>query len=391
MKAGVLLLVSLMASFCSAFRTQSTRLLSTYTRTTPGCRVKSVERLQAPSRLFSLSAKDEECLRQAIECAKNGLGVTFPNPAVGCVLVDQSTGDVLGKGFHPRAGYPHAEVFALFEAAGLVPDGIQAAKEIVQKPEDDMEDGVVENLLMKYACADGGDKLFGDLFADKSVTAYVTLEPCSHFGLTPPCAYSLATAKVNRVVVGFRDPNPRVDGGGVQFLREVNVTVDMAADDKPDIEKACSELVTNFVKRITPSEARDDYSYITGAMRRALRAMANRQRRSGTITEVVWQGDSVKAGDNMKQGLEELILPARWMEELDATLWKEELVSLKLNAAVQKKKGAKILGERIADALKAHVAQILGHTCLLYRPAAPPFIDLEALVADDKGGNDDAE
>lgn len=335
-------------------------------------------------RHLSMTSDDENYLQEAIECAKHGLGVTFPNPAVGCVLVRNSDGKVLGKGFHPRAGYPHAEVFALFEAAGLVRDGVAAAKEVVEKTEGREEVGVVEDLLHKYSSADGADQLFGGLFADTPVTAYVTLEPCCHFGRTPPCAYSLATSQVSRVVVGYRDPNPRVDGGGVQLLRDVGVAVEMASDGSPSKNKACEELVTDFVKRITPSPAHDDYSYVTGAMRRALRAFANNSKSDGSLTEVQWGGKSVQTDENMEEGLEKITLPARWMENLDKTLWKKEVVLLRLNSAVAKKKGAKILGQRIADALRAHVAQTVGHTVLLFRPGMPPVIDLTELATKTK-------
>ena len=331
------------------------------------------------TRRFSLTAQDEEYLQKAVDYAKLGLGATFPNPAVGCVLVHQESGKILGKGFHPRAGYPHAEVFALFEAAGLVSDGVIAAKEIVDKPQGQEEIGVIETLLEKYASDDGVDQLFGNLFKETPVTAYVTLEPCSHYGRTPPCAYSLATSKVNRVVVGFRDPNPRVDGGGVKLLQDAGITVEMALEEAPTKAKACEELVSNFVKRITPSAGHDDYSYVTGAMRRSVRSLAGRRKAEGTMVEISWQGSSVEANERMEQSLAELVLPARWMEELDSVLWKEEIVVLKLNSAVAKKKGAKILGQRIADSLRAHVAQTVGHTCLLYRPGMPPIMDLEQI------------
>eukprot|EP00977_Amphora_coffeiformis_P027382 scaffold34608_cov172-Amphora_coffeaeformis.AAC.2 len=377
-----------------AFQTHSAR--SFVSRTTAPSATQTVacfssknKSTRFPVRHLSMTPEDENYLQEAIECARNGLGVTFPNPAVGCVLVRNSDGKVLGKGFHPRAGYPHAEVFALFEAAGLVTDGVSAAKEIVQKREGSEEEGVVEDLLHKYSSADGADKLFGDLFADTPVTAYVTLEPCCHFGRTPPCAYSLATSKVSRVVVGFRDPNPRVDGGGVKLLQDVGVTVDMASEGAPSKNKACEGLVTDFVKRITPSPLHDDYSYVTGAMRRALRAFANKGKTEGALTEIQWGGSKVHADEDMEEALEKIILPARWMENLDTTLWKKEVVLLRLNAAVAKKKGAKILGQRIADALRAHVAQTVGHTVLLYRPGMPPVIDLAELAT--KAKDKDAE
>jgi diaminohydroxyphosphoribosylaminopyrimidine deaminase/5-amino-6-(5-phosphoribosylamino)uracil reductase len=295
-------------------------------------------------------------------------------------LVRQDNGQVLGKGFHPRAGYPHAEVFALFEAAGLVPDGVAAAQEIMRKPQGQEEQGVVEELLTRYAATDGAQKLFGDLFRDTPVTAYVTLEPCCHYGLTPPCALSLAAAQVSRVVVGFRDPNPRVDGGGVKLLRDAGVSVEILADDD-QAAAACAALVSDFAKRITPSAAHDSqYDYVTGAMRRSLRALCQNKKRTGTMVEIPWKGGRVETNEDMEASLAALVLPGKWMEQVDTALWKEELVVLRLNAATAKKKGAKLLGERIAGQLRAHVAQTVGHTCLLYRPAMPAVLDLEALV-----------
>jgi diaminohydroxyphosphoribosylaminopyrimidine deaminase/5-amino-6-(5-phosphoribosylamino)uracil reductase len=156
-------------------------------------------------------------MNRAVDCAKLGFGQTFPNPAVGCVIVDQESNKVLGKGFHPRAGMPHAEVFALFEAAGYVPDGVEAAKSVV-KEGGGKKNEQVENLAKQYI--DNPSQLLENAFDDTPVTAYVTLEPCCHSGKrTPPCASSLVLAKVDRVVVGLRDPNPKVNGGGVKSWR----------------------------------------------------------------------------------------------------------------------------------------------------------------------------
>jgi diaminohydroxyphosphoribosylaminopyrimidine deaminase/5-amino-6-(5-phosphoribosylamino)uracil reductase len=115
-------------------------------------------------------ADDHHHMVRALELARRGLYSTPPNPAVGCVLV--RWGQVVGEGFHQRAGEPHAEIMALHEA------GIAA----------------------------------------RGSTAYVTLEPCSHHGRTPPCADALIAAGVRRVVVALRDPNPRVDGSGLARL-----------------------------------------------------------------------------------------------------------------------------------------------------------------------------
>ncbi|MGE6244420.1 bifunctional diaminohydroxyphosphoribosylaminopyrimidine deaminase/5-amino-6-(5-phosphoribosylamino)uracil reductase RibD [Psychrobacter proteolyticus] len=122
-------------------------------------------------------AQDRYFMMLAIEQAKRGLYTTRPNPAVGCVIVQAE--QIVGQGFHPKAGEPHAEVFALKEA------GTQAA----------------------------------------GATAYVTLEPCSHTGRTPPCALALVAAKVNRVVIAGLDPNPQVAGRGAKLLEQVGIEV----------------------------------------------------------------------------------------------------------------------------------------------------------------------
>jgi len=112
---------------------------------------------------------------RALELARLGLHSTPPNPSVGCVLV--RWGQVVGEGHHQRAGEPHAEIMALAEAGGSA----------------------------------------------RGSTAYVTLEPCSHHGRTPPCTDALIGAGVRRVVVAMRDPNPRVDGSGLARLDRAGI------------------------------------------------------------------------------------------------------------------------------------------------------------------------
>ncbi|MBF0097541.1 MAG: bifunctional diaminohydroxyphosphoribosylaminopyrimidine deaminase/5-amino-6-(5-phosphoribosylamino)uracil reductase RibD [Magnetococcales bacterium] len=121
--------------------------------------------------------QDQHYMGQALRLARRAQGHTRPNPLVGCVLVRQ--GQVVGKGYHRQAGGAHAEVWALQQA------GEQA----------------------------------------RAATAYVTLEPCSHFGRTPPCADALIRAGITRVVVAMTDPNPRVAGRGMQRLREAGIAV----------------------------------------------------------------------------------------------------------------------------------------------------------------------
>ncbi|HLA78425.1 MAG TPA: bifunctional diaminohydroxyphosphoribosylaminopyrimidine deaminase/5-amino-6-(5-phosphoribosylamino)uracil reductase RibD [Vicinamibacteria bacterium] len=127
-------------------------------------------------------ADDERLMRRALELAVRGLGATNPNPMVGCVLVKGRR--IVGEGWHRRAGGPHAEVFALRQA------GARA----------------------------------------RGATAYVTLEPCSHHGRTPPCAPRLGEAGVKRVVVAIRDPNPAVSGRGLRLLRRAGLAVEVGVE-----------------------------------------------------------------------------------------------------------------------------------------------------------------
>jgi diaminohydroxyphosphoribosylaminopyrimidine deaminase / 5-amino-6-(5-phosphoribosylamino)uracil reductase len=138
-------------------------------------------------RLFSdaASAIADPWLRRAYVLAENGRGTTSPNPLVGCVVVRD--GLVVGEGWHERAGGPHAEVNAIAQASEH---------------------------------ARGG-------------TAYVTLEPCNHHGRTAPCAPALVAAGVAAVVIGMRDPNPAVEGGGAEALRAAGIDVRFAEDATP--------------------------------------------------------------------------------------------------------------------------------------------------------------
>jgi diaminohydroxyphosphoribosylaminopyrimidine deaminase/5-amino-6-(5-phosphoribosylamino)uracil reductase len=123
------------------------------------------------------SAIDHQMMARALRLAERGAFTTRPNPMVGCVIARGE--QVVGEGFHQQAGGPHAEVFALRQA------GEQA----------------------------------------RGATAYVTLEPCAHYGRTPPCALGLIEAGVSRVVAALRDPFPKVDGGGFDLLRQAGIEV----------------------------------------------------------------------------------------------------------------------------------------------------------------------
>ncbi len=147
---------------------------------------------------MSFSAVDHGMMARALQLAERGLWTTSPNPRVGCVLVRD--GWVVGEGWHEKAGEPHAEVHALRAADGRA----------------------------------------------HGATAYVTLEPCSHHGRTPPCAEALIAAGVARVVVAMQDPNPLVAGRGLVALRAAGVETACGL-----LESEARELNIGFVSRMT--------------------------------------------------------------------------------------------------------------------------------------------
>jgi diaminohydroxyphosphoribosylaminopyrimidine deaminase/5-amino-6-(5-phosphoribosylamino)uracil reductase len=125
----------------------------------------------------SFATTDRNMMTRALQLAERGLYTTDPNPRVGCVIAQAD--EIIGEGWHRKAGEPHAEVYAL-EAAGERARG---------------------------------------------ATVYVTLEPCSHFGRTPPCADALLAAGIKRVVIASDDPDPRVNGRGIAKLRAAGIEV----------------------------------------------------------------------------------------------------------------------------------------------------------------------
>ncbi|MCX7164913.1 MAG: bifunctional diaminohydroxyphosphoribosylaminopyrimidine deaminase/5-amino-6-(5-phosphoribosylamino)uracil reductase RibD [Rhodocyclales bacterium] len=148
---------------------------------------------------MSLSAADHAFMARALQLARRGLYGTAPNPRVGCVIVMND--NVIGEGWHEKAGLPHAEVVALAALAGTQARG---------------------------------------------ATAYVTLEPCSHFGRTPPCADALVNAGLARVVVAMQDPNPLVAGQGLAKLNAAGIEVASGF-----LQDEATELNIGFVSRMT--------------------------------------------------------------------------------------------------------------------------------------------
>jgi diaminohydroxyphosphoribosylaminopyrimidine deaminase/5-amino-6-(5-phosphoribosylamino)uracil reductase len=147
--------------------------------------------------MLSGAELDAGFMARALELARKGLYSTHPNPRVGCVIVRD--GVIVGEGWHVRAGEPHAEVHALRVAGELA----------------------------------------------RGATAYVTLEPCSHHGRTPPCADALVNAGVARVVAAMQDPNPQVAGSGLRRLADTGIAVSSGV-----LEGAARALNPGFIKRM---------------------------------------------------------------------------------------------------------------------------------------------
>ncbi len=138
-----------------------------------------------------------QTMAKALRLAERGRFTTHPNPYVGCVVVNK--GEVVGQGWHQKAGEPHAEVYALDQAGGRA----------------------------------------------QGAQLYVTLEPCSHHGRTPPCADLIISSGIKEVVIAMQDPNPLVAGGGIQRLRDAGVSVVVGVGDQ-----VATELNRGFIRRM---------------------------------------------------------------------------------------------------------------------------------------------
>ena len=148
---------------------------------------------------------NEYFMKEALKEAQKGLNKTFPNPAVGCVIV--KNGKIIAKGYHKKAGEPHAE--------------IEALKQIDFNAED--------------------------------CDIYVTLEPCNHYGKTPPCTEAIIKSGAKRVFVSVKDPNPRVNGSGIKRLREsgIEVETDILKEEGEEVLKYFSFQIKNKLPFIT--------------------------------------------------------------------------------------------------------------------------------------------
>lgn len=144
------------------------------------------------------SSQDKKYMVKALALASRARGKTSPNPMVGCVIVKHNK--IIGQGFHYAAGLPHAEINALNEAGN---DAIDA-------------------------------------------TMFVTLEPCCHYGKTPPCVEKIIKAKISKVIISIYDPNPVVSGKGIEKLREAGIIVEIGL-----LQDAASKLNEVYIKYIT--------------------------------------------------------------------------------------------------------------------------------------------
>lgn len=146
---------------------------------------------------MNFSALDHAFMARALQLAERGLFSTTPNPRVGCVIVKDNK--IIGEGWHQKAGSPHAEINALMQAG----------------------------------------------MAAQGATVYVTLEPCSHHGRTPPCADALIGTGVARVVAAMQDPNPNVSGSGLARIKAAGITVECGL-----LETQARALNEGFIKRM---------------------------------------------------------------------------------------------------------------------------------------------
>ena len=149
---------------------------------------------------------DEIFMHRCLELAENGIGSVSPNPMVGCVIVKNDK--IIGEGFHAKIGQAHAEVNA------------------------------VQDVIKRY-----GEQATGLL---EGATVYVSLEPCAHFGKTPPCADLLIRHGVKKVVIGNHDPFPDVNGKGIEKLKNAGIEITVGV-----LEQQCSELNRRFFTRVT--------------------------------------------------------------------------------------------------------------------------------------------
>lgn len=277
------------------------------------------------------SAEDYQYMAKAIQLANKPLQAPHPNPRVGCVIVKNN--QIIGEGFHQKAGEPHAEVHALNMA---------------------------------------GEQAIG-------ATAYVTLEPCAHTGKTPPCANALVKAKVDRVVVAMQDPNPKVAGKGLDILRQAGISVESGL-----LQEQAEKLNRGFIKRMQTgipwvrvkmamsvdgrtAMANGESQWITGS---AARQDVQRWRANA---DAILTGSGTANFDNPKLTVRDLPLA-----EIRQPL--RVIVDSELKVAIDSQlfdEPGKII---VATTQAANSSNYKGSTEILQLPSVQEHIDLKALL-----------
>ncbi len=283
----------------------------------------------------SWSADDYQCMAEAIRLARCGVYSTDPNPRVGCLIVKNNT--VVGRGYHIRAGEGHAEVNALREA---------------------------------------GDEARG-------ATAYVTLEPCSHFGRTPPCAQALIDAGLARVVSAMQDPNPSVAGRGLSMLKAAGISTEVGL-----LETQSRALNPGFIKRMETGKP----------FVRVKLAMSLDGRTAMSSGESQWITGAAARGDVQRlracssaiiTGIESVLLDDPALTVRDADLADEngfirQPLRVVLDSHARLPRSASIIqqpGRTVQVVTQEEAMASVGLECeQLVMPASPQGIDLPALL-----------
>lgn len=294
----------------------------------------------------SVSKTDKKYMMQAIKLASCGLYTSYPNPAVGCVIVRDNK--VIGKGYHHKAGQPHAEIMALTDAN----------------------------------------------FDVEGATAYVTLEPCSHYGRTPPCAVKLVEMKVSKVVVATGDPNPKVSGRGFDILRNAGIeVVEHVLEEKAFFQNRA------FMKAITTP-----YPYVSlkiGMSLDAKTALANGESKWITndksrqkVQDIRAKSDCIITGVNTVIADDPLMnvryenFSKKKLKKIDKEFIRQPLKvildtngKLDINKYQIFKTGEVLLVKGTNDESKYSVCEKLSETTtLIYMPIKNGHIDLEAVL-----------
>lgn len=274
-------------------------------------------------------------IRRAIDLAIGGRGRVEPNPAVGCVITRDRS--ILGEGFHAEFGSAHAEPTALVDCRESPAGG----------------------------------------------TAYVTLEPCSHTNKkTPPCVPRLIEAKLARVVVGCLDPNPQVNGRGVEMLRQAGIIV-----DTPCLESACRQLIAPFVARlilnrpyITLKWAQSADGKIAGPG--GARTRISNQRSHAVVHALRGRSDAILVGINTVLN-DDPLLTARGVHDPRPLLRMVVDTSLRIRPASQLALTAAgdVLVFHAATAARPDVLRSSGITCIPVAEEHPGRLRLDQVIA----------